>query len=475
MAKNACSVTNQHQNNNDDFQTVSTNSTALNKKSSSKRGRVYVGNLPLQWSVEELRALVVERINDSRSSGDVDSSGVEIQVEKESNDGVPQHAFVVAAGMDPEQIVTKMRGAKLNGCKLTVQRAARQKQQHRSNGRNKKQYPSSSANPCSFASSSWSKPKPQHQSDQGRKSRQSSINGAETHAAVPERVADNEDEGARREEYPNMSGSLECSNNGPGSFGVLMSQKPLSSLLEEFGAQDPEWQKVKVVEEQPLATHQSEQNIRASAVAAAPADAPNRLERQGKAPIHVEFSSFGYRHGIPSELRAASTGNSHSRPLPAIDSRCLAEIPHYLAWMDGSSGAVRNAMLRGTNDDTTEHDGSTGSTDVRDFVHDSVVQPVVDALVAAIDEGGYGFAMPLNMTVFVGSEQGRHRSVVTAELAATSLRQALRQNDSNHIKATVSVSTCHRDIEQQQQNQRSKNENAMPKNGKKQREFEDSW
>ena len=203
------------------------------------------------------------------------------------------------------------------------------------------------------------------------------------------------------------------------------------------------------------------------------------MERQGKAPIHVEFTSFGYRHGIPPELRTGSTGNSYAQPLPDLDCRRrVAPVPPYLNWMDGSSGAVRNTLLRWRpheNDD----DGDDQWIHVRDFVRDTVVEPVARALTDAMGGGGHGYALPLRMTIFVGSEEGRHRSVVVAELAATALRKILRTNDQNQFAAsTVSVSTRHRDIDmqvqqQQQRSRKNSGSNRAAGRGRKQKEFED--
>ena len=214
--------------------------------------------------------------------------------------------------------------------------------------------------------------------------------------------------------------------------------------MDDFGAQDTEWKSVQITEQQEQHNKHGAENVTESSCI-------NRLEGQGKAPIHVEFASFGYRHGMPSELRAASTGNSYAKPLLDIDCRCLAEIPHYLAWMDGTSGAVRTAMLK---------NNSNENPFVRDFVRESMVEPVVKAVIAAVDEGGYGYTMPLRMIVFVGSEHGRHRSVVAVELAATSLRKALRQNENNQFKTTVSVNTSHRDIDQNQQQAQKNRKNV---------------
>jgi hypothetical protein len=103
---------------------------------------------------------------------------------------------------------------------------------------------------------------------------------------------------------------------------------------------------------------------------------------------------------------------------------------------------------------------------VRDYARDVLAPLVADALVEAIDTGGHGYVSPLSMTIFVGSELGRHRSVVATELGATAIRQLLRQNMDCRFRCAVSVGCRHRDIQQQ-------NNSASQKMSKKQRAFED--
>ena len=94
-----------------------------------------------------------------------------------------------------------------------------------------------------------------------------------------------------------------------------------------------------------------------------------------------------------------------------------------------------------------------------------------DALVEAIDQSGHGYALPLRMIVYVGSESGRHRSVVFSELAATSLRKKLRSNVNNRFAQPCSVGTRHRDIERQVAVGKKQNHNPRAK----QRDLEDDW
>jgi hypothetical protein len=257
--------------------------------------------------------------------------------------------------------------------------------------------------------------------------------------------------------------------------------KPLANLLDDYGEQDLDWRN-KLTSSSGV---EPKQTMRTDATISTIGDDDqhhvNRLERHGKAPVHVEFFTFGYRHGIPGELRSASTGNNHTLPLPAFDCRCIQEVPQYLSWMDGTSGAVRNALLRQQNNNSNKKAGGGDNNEavaavqqhVRDYANTVVACAVANAVATAIDQGGHGYALPLRMVVYLGSESGRHRSVVCAELAATALRKMLRQNANDKFKAPVSVGTRHRDIHtQQQQKNRS---NCSSVKVKKQKGLEDGF
>ena len=77
----------------------------------------------------------------------------------------------------------------------------------------------------------------------------------------------------------------------------------------------------------------------------------------------------------------------------------------------------------------------------------SISKEVLDAVVLAIDEGNHGYVAPLQMKIYVGSETGRHRSVVVCEQTAKKLRTLLRNNENNRVTVPVSVGTFHRDLE----------------------------
>ena len=236
----------------------------------------------------------------------------------------------------------------------------------------------------------------------------------------------------QRPSHPTEPGGKLGDDNG-GDF-LSRSQKPLSELLADYGEQDPDFQKVvptTVPDETTTKERQRE-------------DYNNRLTLEGKAPIHVQVTSFGYIHGVPSEVR--SGGWSHAHPLSPMDCRDLPQVPHYMGRQDGLSPHVKRALLNARDkDDDTKRDDS-----VRKCANE-LASKMFDALYEAIEAGGYGHASPLRMTIYVGSENGRHRSVVVCELAATALRKLLRSNKDNRITQPVSVGTRHRDIERRQQ------------------------
>ena len=232
------------------------------------------------------------------------------------------------------------------------------------------------------------------------------------------------------------------------------SKKPMSELMADYGEQDLNFKSVVPTQfdEKPLKKEKKRE------------DYNNRLTLQGKAPIHVEVTSFGYMHGVPSDVR--SGGWSHAHPLSPFDCRDLPQVPHYMARQDGLSPAVKRAVLNAARDE--DEDDSKRDTSVHKFANDLGAQ-IFDAVHEAISVGGYGHASPLRMTVYVGSDSGRHRSVVVCELAATALRKLLRENKDDRITQPVSVGTRHRDIERRQQ----RDTERRPKS--KQMEFESEW
>jgi hypothetical protein len=212
-------------------------------------------------------------------------------------------------------------------------------------------------------------------------------------------------------------------------------QQPMSSLMGEYGDHDPNWKQVEPDIPAEKATASPETPVDASAASAAtPAPEKARvLGMQGKMPVHVEFTSFGYKNGAPAQVR---NGWTYSQPLPVFDCRHLPTVPPYLERQDGLSGAVKRCLMYNPNKD----DPSIPS--MKSFAKE-VADEVAPTMIDAINEGGFGYAMPLRMVIHIGSESGRHRAVVACELAATALRKILRANKDTQFKQPCSVGTRH--------------------------------
>lgn len=515
---------------NNEFHSIPKKSFAKNKKRF-----LYVGNLPgTDETVRNaLRTAVVERTGLSKES-------IQVQgVEENDDSGYGELCSSDAArammlrititGMGHEQALQRLRGLQLQGNKVLVQRERRSGKSHFLITK-----PTTTTVPGKPSlTGGWSKPKkkkeityltmpvacapfPVNHLVEKAVCMTSSVNDQDpsngdvdfststlASKVMAEAAAAAAAAAVGRDEEDNDESILD--------FHTLCQKSPLSTLLDDYGAHDPEWAKVQPSECTDATTlHECDRTLVVCAPEAgvvvdkeevvAVDETECRLERQGKAPIHVEFVSFGYRHGVPAELRCHPTGNGHRQPLPAYDCRCLPPVPHYLAWMNGLSGAVKNSMLRQTNNSNNHDRRKKADTDenmrirsdvvaaedvpttmhVRDFAKTVAAIPVADAVQAAMEEGGYGYAAPLRMTIHLGSEQGRHRSVVTAELAATALRRLLRQNAGHRFPCSVSVGCRHRDIDQQQpqpsrqqQQQKSNNSSSHVKLFKKQKDLED--
>ncbi|GAX28637.1 hypothetical protein FisN_1Hh572 [Fistulifera solaris] len=204
------------------------------------------------------------------------------------------------------------------------------------------------------------------------------------------------------------------------AVGVMSSSNPLLSqpmddLLADYGEQDLNWKQLNVPTSDALPEAAQQQS-------------ESQLTQLGKAPIHIQFYSFGYHHGAPNEVR---NGWSHAQPLPVHDCRDLGTVPVHLMWQDGLSGVVKRELM--------------WNTDIRNMAND-LADRVADAVMDAINEGGHGYALPLKMQILVASELGKHRSVVFCELAATALRKRLRANENNQFREPCSVDTFHRDL-----------------------------
>lgn len=241
--------------------------------------------------------------------------------------------------------------------------------------------------------------------------------------------------------YDNDNDNSLEDENGASSEQSSFQIKDMSELLADFGQQDLNWKKMQIAKEETTEPTES------------------RLAARGKAPIHIVLSSFGFKNGAPPRPE----GWSQSEPLTPLDIRKLFEpVPKYLEWRDGLSGAVKHALRQGEND-----------INMQDYSKETVAKQAWDELISAQNSGGYGYAAPLTMTIYIGSELGRHRSVVICEWAAIQVRQWLRQNANNQILQPVSVGTFHRDVEKQRKAKKAATNRQQQ--SKKSAVFGDDW
>ena len=222
---------------------------------------------------------------------------------------------------------------------------------------------------------------------------------------------------------------------------------PLSELVAEYGEQDVHWKKQQHFTE--VNKQHSSQNTN-----------NGMLATYEKSFVHLELVSFGYKYGSPSHSKK---GFTYTHPLPPLDCRELEVVPDHVAKFHGLSYLVKKAMLNPRRDDekeTKEEDKLQSPMRVK---ANCIADDIMVVLVEAIDEAGHGPISPLTMTISVGSEIGKHRSVVLVEHLAVILRSRLRRNDSRKVKQLVSVETRHRDLDVRHKDDDSKREQVHGK------------
>jgi len=247
--------------------------------------------------------------------------------------------------------------------------------------------------------------------------------------------------------------------------------KPMSELLADFGEQDLDWQKLVIPLPTTVPNDVEDVVDRSNKIPNDPSSQNNntnnnsQLVPKGKAPIHICLTSFGYsRGGGPKRM----DGWSHRQPLLPIDCRNFPTVPQYLAWQDGLSNNVKRTLQYSQKqqskqtqqqqldkkgkaindyDEEDEDDEERPNESIYDFAKKTVANRIFDALIMAQNEGGHGYVSPLEMTIYIGSELGKHRSVVICEWAAIQLRKLVRENSNNILHQPISVGTFHRDLQ----------------------------
>ena len=212
----------------------------------------------------------------------------------------------------------------------------------------------------------------------------------------------------------------------------------LANLMQEYGERDPHFEQM-VVEEDSSNTCSRPGKTKESC---------GMLVPNGKAPIHIEIISFGFKYGVPARARE---GWSHANPLAPIDCRSLPRCPHHVAKLSGLSFKVKRTLLSNASNSQCGHSDLKEEIEVVNPVvakSDEIARTVLKETLEAINEGGHGYAFPLGTSIYLGSEYGRHRSVVLAEKVAQDMRKMLRENRRDTFTQPISVSTRHRDVDQ---------------------------
>ena len=259
-----------------------------------------------------------------------------------------------------------------------------------------------------------------------------------------------------------QSGSGSMTGPGGGQqldFMARCRADTFSELLADYGEEDLDFAKMKVSssDSPPSPVPPSKTNEHCRRGYGKRGGTSGVLAPHGKAPIHIELVSFGYHYGVPPEA-SGKGGWSSSCPLPPFDVRHLRRAPHFVAKLSGLSHQCKRELLNprigGGSEVEEKKAGKEKKTEPADKrsplrrTADEVADEAASALTEAILVGGYGHASPLDVALCVGSEYGRHRSVVIVEAAAVALRNTLRRNDNDRFQLTpVSVGTRHRDID----------------------------
>ena len=420
------------------------------KAKTKKKRRLYVGNIRPRENIEErLRELFLK------------SAIVIGKVELVPNNSNSDSCFAFVECNDIETAIKSINGIEYDGRIIKVQAEKKKIANTRNNGHAK------------FGSSGWSKPKSNF-SKLKDNNQEKNPNATNAHINTPK--TDN-DETLKTKEVSNSKGLDFYSR----------CQMDLSKLMEEFGEEDPNWKK-----------QVPKENITSATTTSNDGNNYCMLQPNGKAPIHVDIVSFGYKYGSPKQSRE---GWSHFYPLPPIDCReDLQRAPHYVARLSGLSYQCKRVLLSQTidEDQETDENPNTDYTKEKNEVQDTnnlddkktektgkvyqmksqeIAKEIWSALIEAIDDGHHGHANPLKMSIFVGSEYGRHRSVVLVELLAQTLRSLLRKNNDNTKRITqpVSVGTRHRDVDQNHRDEEAFGKDLRREHDKKKKQNQDSF
>lgn len=376
-------------------------------KSNAKK-KVYIGNLPIDLDSDVLQTKLIELFRQNTDSA-IERSDVTVFCSKRC------HA-IVACSRNIDDMIKKLHRTSFEGRRLVVQRERKGKD-------------NISGRPANFRGSSWSKPEDFEPDEVPRKEDVISQFIEDEMKASTDPVS-TAIVSAASVGLVSCLESMDNAENYSTEDFYAKANVPLSELMLDYGEQDVNWKSVQPIMNPVIYIPEAPR-------------ARSQLSQHGKAPIHVNFTSFGYHYGAPTELK---NGWSHAQPLPAIDCRNLESVPHYLAWQDGLSMVVKRFLTN-----KPSRDDAVDVPNIQDMAK-GLANQVADAVIDAVNNGGHGYVSPLEIFVYIGSDMGRHRSVVLSEIAATATRKSLRENVGNRFRQPCSVGTTHRDIERRRVN-----------------------
>jgi hypothetical protein len=310
-----------------------------------------------------------------------------------------------------------------------------------------------------------------------------SLNIASSHGPgkITSRQSNVNDGGTKDSSIAMQSANIENLGTNPDDISDFKSRCKVSlgSLMGEYGSYDPDYEKMKAMQitakALPTVSRQSNET-----------QGIGMLVPNGKSPIHIEIVSFGFKYSVPPQARE---GWSHSNPFSPIDCRDLPRCPHHVSKLSGLSHQVKRVMLSmpATKKDPEIDDGDSDVEEKQPTVKpllaksEELSKTVLRAVEEAINEGGHGYAFPLEAKIFLGSEYGRHRSVVLCENVGQQIRTLLRANEGNRLTQPVSVSTRHRDVDQKHKDEEAfgkdlqREHNAEMRRKRKEERLESSW
>jgi hypothetical protein len=418
--------------------------------------RFHIGNLPDHVTKEDITKLITTSSTTQKGGGggrEKDDAIVVVSVEsigkskKGGGSNNKNKAFAIVAITN--RLPNWSPYLQFQGVALTVQPAGR-----------------------GFGSSAWTKPhhtnttndninKPRSAriSNEAAKEKARTTEGREQ-PDDPSSTTDADGLVAARTSSPPPKKNDETTNNGVADddeddkmFSVVVTQQTeessssLNALLADYGDYDPNWQtmrivvnddtdyadaEVEVAEEPPTTTMPKPQPAMMTTTT------HNFLGQMGKAPIHINISTFGRVHGVPKEFRHTAEADDDIMSYDCLDyDDILVPCPPYLDFLDGQAGNVKRAMINAAV-------RSLARQEIANAIMARLQQPPPDDTITAPTT--YGYHNPHVLTIYIGSDTGRHRSVILAELTAMAVRQYLRKGNPRTLHCPVSVGCTHRDI-----------------------------